>query len=265
LRIAPAFLFTFAIPFAFPLEPAFAAENSGAAEPKPPRFEVYSGAAYDVRGTDLYGDAVWSFGAPVTEPGFRLRAGLLTSIYGSTDSGVFTRGFQPADLGTLYDLMAGYQLNRGDVWVKFYAGAAYQSQMRLFETVGQLTQEQGWGAKAAIETWWNINRRLWTSADVSWLQLNNETSIYYRLGYEILRLDSGLKFSAGTEASADFADAAHFKEGRHLGDEASFIRSGALLNFQYGKHDLTLTGGLAQSSEDAKWGPYATLNYGRKF
>jgi Cellulose biosynthesis protein BcsS len=256
----------FAVPLASFSQPALAVETGGSGEPKPPpRFEVYSGLGYDARGANLYSDAVWSISGPVTEPGFRLRASLFTSVYGSTDSGVFSTGFQPADMGSVGDLMVGYQLNRGDLWLKLYAGAAYQSQMRLFWDVGQSTQDQGWGAKAAIEAWWRVSSRLWASADVSWLELNKETSIYSRLGYEVLRLDAGFIFSIGTEASADFGDASHFELGKHLDDYDSCLRGGALLNLRYGWHDLTLTGGLAQSSEDAKWLPYATLSYGRKF
>jgi hypothetical protein len=161
--------------------------------------------------------------------------------------------------------MAGYQLNRGDLWLKLYAGAAYQNQTRLFWDLGASQQDRGWGAKAAIESWWRVNNRVWASADVSWLELNNETSLYSRLGYEILQLDSGLKLSMGGETSLDLGNARHFKEGKHLDDYDSFVRGGALLNIRYGVHDMTLTAGVSQSSEDAKWGPYATLSYGKKF
>jgi hypothetical protein len=265
LRAYLAAFYVFSVTFASALQPASAVDSSNSGGPKPPpHFELYSGFGYDARGANFYSDAVWSPGA-VTEPGFRLRASLATSIYGSTDLGVFSTGFLPADTGTVGVLMVGYQLNRDNLWLKLYAGAAYQSRMKFFWDVGQSTQDQGWGAKAAIEAWWNVNDRLWASANVSWLEFDKETSVYSRLGYEVLRLDAGLKCSIGAETSTDFRDASHFKEGKHVDDYNSFLRGGALLNLRYGWHDLTLTGGLAQSSEDAKWGPYATLSYGRKF
>ncbi len=37
------------------------------------------------------------------------------------------------------------------------------------------------------------------------------------------------------------------------------------MDLRYGSHDLTLSGGLAQASDEAKWRPYASIRYGKQF
>ncbi len=56
-----------------------------------------------------------------------------------------------------------------------------------------------------------------------------------------------------------------YKEGRRLDIYNEYVREGALLNFRYGSHDLTLSGGFAQGSDGRASQPYATITYGKKF
>ena len=106
-------------------------------EVKPPRFEVNVGGDYYGRGVSLYSTSIWSVAGPVTEPGFRLRADGLASLYGETNTRVFSNGFLPGSTTALGDLMAGYQYNRGSLWLKFYGGVAFQGQNRFFWDAGQ--------------------------------------------------------------------------------------------------------------------------------
>ncbi len=234
-------------------------------EVKPPRFEVNVGGDYYGRGVSLYSTSIWSVAGPVTEPGFRLRADGLASLYGETNARVFSNGFLPGSTTALGDLMAGYQYNRGSLWLKFYGGVAFQGQNRFFWDAGQQSVEQNWGAKAAVESWWRPSPRLWASVDLSWLELNKQTTLHSRLAYEVTALERGASLSLGGEIGATRADAGLFKEGKPLDQYGNFIRAGPLLSLRIGMHELSFSGGLSQNSGEVNWRPYATLSYGKKF
>ena len=170
-----------------------------------------------------------------------------------------------ADLASLGDVMAGYQTRWENVWIKFYAGAAYQAQDLIFWQVAQTVQQKGFGAKAAIETYWRSSGRFWASANVSWLQFDNTGSVYERVAYEILPDWEGLKVSAGMEASAMISNANTYSDGRRLDLDNDYVREGVLLNLRYWSHDLTLSGGLSKASDEKAERPYFTLSYGKKF
>ena len=234
-------------------------------EVKLPRFEVYVGSDYYGRSVSLYSTSIWSIAGPVTEPGFRLRADGLASLYGETNARFLSNAFLPASTSALGDLMAGYQYNRGSLWLKFYGGVAFQGQTRLFWDAGQQNAAQSWGAKAAVESWWRPTSRVWTSVDLSWLELNKEITLHSRVAYDIGRFENGASLSLGSEIGATRADADVSKEGKRLDQYANFTRAGPLLNLRFGANELSFSGGVAQSSGDANWRPYATLSYGRKF
>jgi hypothetical protein len=243
--------------------------QAGDADHAAPRFETYIGADYAERSASFSTTTVWSAFGPITEPGLRLKLDGLANVYGDGNASMFSSNFSASDLKSLGDIMAGYQLNRGTLWVKIYGGAAYLEQTKLNRPTTSwgllhLSQEKGWGAAAAVETFWRASDRVWTSASVSWLQLHNTTSLYSRGGYEIYRSEKGLTFSAGAEASGALSNI-NFVSERRPDQYKDFIRGGALLNLRYGFHDLTLSGGLSQASDEAAWRPYATLSYGKKF
>jgi hypothetical protein len=208
---------------------------------------------------------VWSPFGPVAGPGFRIKLDGLASVYGDTNASVLSSNFLAADLKTLGDAMAGYQINYGQIWLKLYAGAAYQAQTRAIWEAGQLIQQKAWGATAAIESFWRVSDRVWTSANISWLQLENTASLYSRGGYEIYRGEGGLRVSAGAEAAGTVSNAGIFKEGRALDLYNNYVRAGPLLNLRYGLNDFSLSGGLSQASDETKLRPYASIRYGRQF
>jgi len=230
-----------------------------------PRFETYVGADYDRRAASAVSSSVWSVFGPVNQPGFRLKLDGLANVYGNTNATVFSSSFMAADLKGVGDIMAGYQFNRGPVWIKLYAGAAYQVQTRLLWSVGEISKEQAKGAAAAIETYWRASDRVWASLNASWLQPDSAASLYSRAAYEVYRSDGGLKVSAGGEAGLSVNNADNFKEGRALDLYNNYVREGALINLRYGANDLTLSGGMSQASGDAASRPYATISYGRQF
>jgi hypothetical protein len=242
--------------------PPCIAQSSGSAGP---RFETYLGADYDGRAAALISSTVWSPFGPVAGPGFRVKLDGLASVYGDTNANAFSSNFLAADLKTLGAAMAGYQLNYGQLWLKLYAGAAYQVQMRAFWEAGQLVQQKAWGPAGAIESFWRVTGRVWASANVSWFKLDNIASLYGRSAYEVYRSEGGLKISTGAEAGATRSDAGLFKEGRALDLYNNYVRAGPLLNLRYGLNDFSLSGGLSQASDETKLHPYASIRYGRQF
>jgi hypothetical protein len=239
--------------------------RSQSADRSAPRFEAYVSGDYSGRAGDLSSSTVWSLFGPIAEPGFRLKLDGFANIYGDTNAGLFSNSFLAADLKASGDIMAGYQFNRGSLWVKVYAGAAYQDQMRLIWQAGKIVQQQNWGAAAAVESYWRPSERIWTSVNLSWFESGNNTTLYSKAGYRIFRNDGGLEISAGAEAAATVKNADAFKEGRSLDLYNDYVRGGALINLRFGSHEFTLSGGLSQASDDTVWRPYATLSYGKKF
>jgi hypothetical protein len=250
-----------ALAFADAAVPSCAAESSAAG----PRFETYVGGDYDGRAAALTSSTVWSPFGPVTAPGFRIKLDGLANLYGGTNATVFSSNFLAADLKTLGEAMAGYQINYGQLWLKFYAGAAYQAQIRAFREAGQLVQQKAWGISAAIESFWRASDRVWTSANVSWLNLDTTMSLYTRSGYEVYHGGSGLRISGGAEAGVTINNAGLFKEGKALELYNNYVRAGPLLNLRYGLNDFSLSGGVSQASDEAKLHPYASIRYGRQF
>ncbi len=230
-----------------------------------PRFETYIGADYGGRAANLTSSTVWSMFGPVTAPGFRIKLDGLADAYGETGASVFSKGFQAADMKGVGDVMAGYQFDYGPLWIKLYAGAAYQLQMRLFWQAGQVVQQQAWGAAASVETYWQASDRIWAAANLSWQQPDNATALYTRAAYEFYRSSGGLKISAGAEAGLTVSNADDFAEGRALNLYDDYLRGGALVNLRYGVNDFTVSGGLSQASDETAWHPYATISFGRKF
>jgi hypothetical protein len=238
-----------------------------------PRLETYAGADYDGRAASLYTSTVWSVFSPVNQEGLRLKLDGLANVYGNTNASVFSSSFAAADLKGIGDALVGYQFSRGPVWIKVYAGAAYQAQTQLFYDVGydgdQIVQQKTWGGAAAIQTYWQVSDQLWSSFSASWLQPDNATCVYSRLAYEIYRSEGGVKISAGGEGSLSVDSADLFKEGRALDLYNNYVRGGALINLRYGANDLSLSGGLSggmsHANGDEATHPYATISYGRQF
>jgi hypothetical protein len=242
--------------------PLCAAESSSGAEP---RFETYLGGDYDGRAAALTSTTIWSPFDPVAGPGFRVKLDDLANVYGDTNASVFSNNFLAADLKALGDAMMGYQTNYGQLWLKFYAGAAYQAQTRAFWQAGQLVQQKAWGITAAVESFWRASDRVWTSANVMWVNIDNTASLYIRGAYEVYRGESGLRISGGAEAGVTINNAGLFKEERALNLYNNYVRAGPLLNLRYGLNDFSLSGGLSQASDQTNLHPYASIRYGRQF
>jgi Cellulose biosynthesis protein BcsS len=228
------------------------------------RFETYAGVDYDGRAASLTTSTVWSVFGPVNEAGFRIKLDGLADVYGNTNATVLSSSFLAADLKGLGDVMAGLQFQTGPFWIKLYAGAAYEAQARLFWEVGQIVQQQSWGAAIAAEGYWQVSDRVWASGALSWLQPDSSGSLYTRAAYEIYR-DEEFRMATGAETGLTLGNADIYREGRALNDYNTYVRAGALINLRYGANDFSLSGGLSRASDEADTRPYATIRYGRQF
>jgi hypothetical protein len=229
-----------------------------------PRLETYIGADYGGRAAALTTSTVWSMFGSINQPGFRIKLDGLASLYGDTNTSVFTGNFTAADLKALGDLMAGYQFNVKNFWIKLYAGAAYEAQARLFWNQGEIVQQKAWGGAAAVQSFWRSGS-LWSTANLTWVQPHNTLSYYSSLAYEFYRSNGGLKLSVGLETGASIENTDTFKEGKALNLANEYARGGALFNLGYGRNDFTVSGGLSEVGNETAWRPYATIRYGRQF
>jgi hypothetical protein len=230
-----------------------------------PRFESYMGMDYNGRSADLSSTLVWGVSGPVTERGFLLKFDGITDMYGETDAPLLSKGFMLTDLKAMSTLMAGYQLNQGLAWVKFYAGAAYISQERIYYYAGSAMQKKDWGAALGAQSYWPLADRFSTSLNLTWLQPDGSTWIYSRALYEFYRTNWGLKLSAGVEANLTLSGEACFREGKSYEEYKEYIRGGGLLNLRYGASEFSLSGGVMQADGENEKYPYVSVGYGRKF
>jgi hypothetical protein len=228
-----------------------------------PRFEVYSGVDYAHSGAAIYENAVWSLFGPVTEPGFRVEAIAAGTLSGSGSAAIFSKDFSLGRLVASDALLAGYQFNAGSLWLKLYAGVAYQSLAQPDRAAGLTFEKRGFGTEVAVESWWRPAERVWASADLSFVTVNEGASLYARVGYEIFR-SGRVTLSLGSDFSL-FEDGIPLDSGSQRLPHDLYLREGGLLNARAGAHDLTLSGGFAESSKDGAREPYLTLSYGLKF
>lgn len=238
--------------------PCFAADG--------PRFETYVTGEYSGRAADLDTSNTWSPFGPVDQPGLRLKIDSNADIYGYGQASVFSNAFMAGGGGfnALADVMVGYQAHWDCIWLKTYGGAATQSQVSVLPRDGLAVPKPIYGAAAAIEGFWRRDDRMWLSANLSWLQFDNTFSFFGRTGYEVMHADDG-KFAISTGLEFGAVVQGTYYAGRRLDLEKDFLKEGALLNIRYWSHELTLSGGFEQSTDDAAWRPYATLSYGKKF
>jgi hypothetical protein len=229
------------------------------------RFETYVTADTSTRAAALATSTVWSLFSSIDQPGIRLKIDGFASVFGETNANVFSSAFMAADLKALGDVMAGYRLHWEQIYVKVYAGAAYQAQTQAFWQAGQRVQQQSYGATTAVETFWQGSSGFWASGNLSWLQFDNTGTFYGRAAYKIMQENQGFNLSIGAETGAMIKNADKYRDGRRLDLYNEYVREGALFNLRYGSNELTVSGGVAKASDEGAWRPYATISYGKKF
>jgi hypothetical protein len=213
-------------------------------------FEVWTGAEVFHEVWSLYAGATYAPFGSVRTDGFRVRAvaGYGASTYTSPRwTGATTQALEFHGSTSFADLLAGYHKQLGPLTIKFLAGLTVADQ-----NVNDPEADAGThiGAKAVLETWWNITGRAWTSVDLSWTTLHDIYGARARVGWRLWPA-----FSVGVEGGA-------------TGNwDYETTRVGGFVRYEWASGEASLSGGLA--SDGSGWvdvhGPFATLNVLTRF
>jgi hypothetical protein len=190
------------------------------------RFEFWAGAQAFKHAWSLYtGTTVAPFG-DIQEDGLRLR---MVGGYGAyryaglRAVGVGSQTVHFKGTVAFSDTLVGYQKQLGPVTVKAFAGLA-AAQYRVEPDDPETTiRGPGLGGTAALETWWNISDRAWSSVDVSWSSLHASHAARARLGWRFLPA-----LSAGLEA------------GSAGNRESDIVRLGGFLRYEWKRRSMAI-------------------------
>lgn len=196
-----------------------------------PRFEFWSGAqAYDHVWSLYSGTTVALFGA-VQDDGVRLRlvAGYGADRYsGPRAVGAGSQIVKFEGTGSFADVLVGYHRQLGALTVKAFAGVTAADRQIRPNDPEAVIHGAGLGGKAALETWWNLGDRAWTSLDLSWGSLHRSYAARARLGW---RFTPAL--SAGLEAGA-------------AGNvECDIVRIGGFVRYELASGEISVSGGAS--------------------
>lgn len=228
--------------------------------PSVSHFELWAGAQAFRHAWSLYAGTTVAPFAGIQQDGLRLR---LVGGYGGYSYagpravGVGSQTVNFKGTAAFTEALAGYQKQLGPLTVKVFAGLT-AAQYRLEPDDPETTiRGPGLGGKVALETWWNIGDRAWSSVDVSWGSLHDSYAARGRLGWRFLPA-----LSAGLEAGG---------AGNREGDT---VRVGGFLRYEWASGELSASGGL---SDDKLWqgvgrpdvaqssAPFATLSWLARF
>lgn len=224
------------------------------------RFEFWTGAQASKTTWSLYtGTTVAPFG-DILEDGLRVRVvgGYGTYRYaGPRAVGVGSEVVHFKGTVSFSDLLAGYQRQLGPVTVKAFAGLAL-AQHRIEPDDPETTiRGPGFGAKAALETWWTITDRAYSSLDVSWSTLHDSYAARARLGWRFLPA-----LSAGLEA------------GGAGNRETDIVRAGGFVRYEWATGEISASGGFSNDTLGQGAGrtsltqsnaPFATVSWLARF
>jgi hypothetical protein len=212
-----------------------------------PQVEAWTGAEAFQRVWSIYAGTTYAPFGNVRKNGFRVRAvaGYGAYSYASprwTGAGVETLRFHGEV--SFADLLAGYHQQLGPLTIKILGGvtAAYRDVDDPEAEAGAET-----GGKVALETWWNVTDRAWTSVDLSWTTLDDVYGARARAGWR-LTPDWSLGIEGGAAGNRDY-DAA---------------RVGGFVRYEWESGEISFSAGMAGDGPGSGQvdldGPYATIN-----
>jgi hypothetical protein len=210
---------------------------------KPPTQEVWAGADVTSSNWSVYSGMTAALFGGLHDNGWRIR--------GVGGYGRYTyRGLNQKITGNMSfaDGLLGYHQQWGNLTVKLFAGVSW-----VGHGLSMIDPENGIvgadiGAKLLLESWLEINPRMWASVDVSWSSVH-EDGYWTRVrgGYRVLP-DLSLGFEAGALGGNDLADA----------------RIGLFARFAWDSGEVSLSAGLSDRI-DRDPDAYGTLNVLYKF
>jgi hypothetical protein len=213
------------------------------------------GQADAFAGVDAGDSWLFSYGGFTLAPGaldrdgWRVRLYAGSGYYSYTPSGrVGSNAFAPrrADVFQLVAL-AGWQFSAGVITAKLFAGVAYEDHAISPADPDNAIAGTHIGAKVAAETWFDLARWAWLSADASYATTIDSYSGALKLGFRPVAW-----VSLGPEASV-FGNREF--DGHRLGAFARWHCSGC---------DVTVSGGLS-GDYDEETGAYGALSFYSQF
>jgi Cellulose biosynthesis protein BcsS len=234
--------------------------------------ETWIGAEGFGRVWSIYSGANYApFGA-MNEGGFRLRAVTGMSGYKYTSprwTGAKTEPVAFQGQGTFVDALAGYHARYGNLTAKVFVGATYTNHrtgtanLNFVAATGSIRDNetrlngQHYGAKTAIELWFNLSERIWSSADISLSTLNIAYTGNARLAWRVTPELSG----GGETGTVGFTDRDEFNG---IDVRRQTTRFGAFVRYDNQSSEVIVSGGLSQARGDVAT-PYATAQYLARF
>jgi hypothetical protein len=240
--------------------PARAADAGGDIEAKP-RVEFYSGAEAFRHAWSLYSGATFAPFGSILEDGLRLRVAGGYGAYSYSGRRAVGPNAEVVDFdgeASFADLLIGYHKRMGRLSLKLYGGVILSQHQITPDDPETVIRSSGVGGKAVLESWLDIDERVWTSLDLSWASLYDSYSARGRLGWRFTpALSVGLEAGAGGNVEGDIA------------------RLGAFVRYEWAGGELVASGGIANdalledvgnpsAAADASV-PYATLSWLTRF
>jgi len=233
---------------AFDLSPLLSADLAGA---------DWVGSADVFAGVDASQSALFSYGGFTLAPGHPDREGLRFRLYAGAGHYQYTSRGRSSRYGAFKmerkadvlqaEALIGWQISTGAMTAKMFTGLAYEEQTISPGDPGNTLAGEHFGAKAALETWFDLASWAWLSADASYATMTDAYSGTVKLG---VRPWSWL--SIGPEAAA-FGNA-----------EFDGHRLGGFARWHCGGCDVTVSGGVSGDYDDDT-GAYGALSLYRRF
>lgn len=224
------------------------------------RFELWAGAQALEHAWSLYSGVTAAPFSSIQQDGMRLRvvAGYGAYSYsGRRPVGVSSETATFQGETAFGDLLVGYHKQLGPLTLKAFAGLTTAEHRMVPDDPETAIRGVGAGGKVALEAWWTLSDRAWSSVDVSWASLHDSYAARARLGWRLLpAVSAGLETGAAGNQECDIGRVGGFLRYEWAGGELS--ASGGLSN------DKLLEGGdgadLARSSV-----PFVTLSWLTRF
>ena len=209
-----------------------------AAQEAQPTQELWAGAEVTANSWSVYSGVTIALFSSLYDNGWRLRAVGGYGFYSYPKYDLTIRGY--VGFG---DLLLGYQHQFGPLTLKAFMGLSAESHNLLPLDPESTVVGTDLGAKAALETWWEIGPQTWSSLDLSWSTVHGGTyAARARAGYRIKP-----QLSVGLEAAAE-GDA-----------EYDGGRGGGFLRYTWAGGEISASAG-ASVDRSGETGGYGTMN-----
>lgn len=216
-----------------------------------PTFDVFSGSEVTANTNSAYVGGSYAFGNPLYGSGCRLKAAGGYGFYGYGGAVAFggaAHDVRVVGRQVFVEAAVGYQLRMGFATIRSYLGVQTEEHRLTPNDLGNPVRGEATGAKAAIESWFDLGPNAWVSADASYTTAFDEYRGSLRAGRRL-----GPRVAIGLEGSA-LGNAAY--------DEG---RGGGFIELRFGKTAMTISGGVSGDYLEHEPSGYAAIGLYRAF